>query len=42
MRMGSIIGYGSSFASIGYNSIMDRSYSGIIIKTFIDDYTYMV
>lgn len=42
MRMASVIGYGSSFASIGYNSIMDRSYSGIIIKTFIDEHNYMV
>jgi hypothetical protein len=40
--MASVIGYGSSFASIGYNSIMDRSYSGIIIKTFIDEHNYMV
>ena len=34
--MGSVIGEGSSFASIGYNNLMERSYSGLIIRTDLD------
>ena len=35
--MGSIIGYGSSFASIGHTNLMDRSYSGILLKLIFSD-----
>lgn len=32
-RMGTVIGEGSSFASIGYQNLMERSHTGLIINT---------
>lgn len=37
-RMGTVIGEGSSFASIGYKSLMERSFSGLILRTTLDDH----
>jgi len=35
--MKSVIGYGSSFASIGYNDLMERSYNGTIMKIELEE-----
>lgn len=36
-RMRSVIGYGSSFASIGYKDLMERSYGGIVVTVELEE-----